>query len=67
MLTKNNWSYSQLSGKLERNIVKRLTLTRKQTERNTRKKLPRSYHLIMSIFSSFHFVAVMNILTSIRS
>ena len=30
MLTKNNWSYSQLSCKLERNIVKRLTLTRKR-------------------------------------
>ena len=66
MLTKNNWSYSQLSCKLERNIVKRLTLTRKQTERNTRKKLSRSYHLIMSIFSLFHCFASIKILALIR-
>ena len=67
-LTKNNWSHSQLSYKIERNIMnsKWLTLTGKQAQRNTPKKLSRSYHLIMSIFSSFHFVAVMKILASKR-
>ena len=52
-LTKNNWSHSQLSYKLGRNILKWLTLTAKQKETNTRSKLSRSYHLIMSIFSLF--------------
>ena len=58
------WSYQKrlrlivhLSRKLEKNIVNWLTLTGKQKERNTRKKLSRTYHLIMSIFSLFDFVA----------
>ena len=62
-LTKNNWSDRQLSYKLERNIVKGLTLTGKQTKRNTRRNFSKGYHLIMSIFSSFHFVVVMKILS----
>ena len=64
--TKNYWSHSQLSCNLERNIVKLLILTGKQTERNTRRKLSTTYSLIMSIFSSFHFVASMKMLASIR-
>ena len=46
-------------------IVNWLTITGKETERNTRKKLSRSYHMIMSIFSLFHFVSFMKILASI--
>ena len=49
-LKKNNSSHSEISCNLERNIVKCLTLTGKQIERNTRKKLSTTYHLIMSIF-----------------
>ena len=49
-LTKNNSSHSELSYNLEGNIVKGVTLTGKQTERNTRKKLSTTYHVIMSIF-----------------
>ena len=64
-LTKNNWSHSQRSFNLERNIVKRLTLTGKQTKRNIRKKLSRNYHRITSIFSLFHFFSSMKILASI--
>ena len=65
-LTKNTSSHSQLSYKLEKkNIVKWLTLTGKETKRNTRKKLSRSNHLMMSIFSLFRFIASMKILTSI--
>ena len=72
-LTKNNSSHSQLSYNLERNIVKWLTLTAKETEtqgnwkanRNTQKKLSPSYHLIISIFSLFHFVASMKLLALI--
>ena len=65
-LSKNSSCHSHLSYKVERNIVKRFTLTGKQTERNTRKKFSRTYHLIMSIFSLFHFVTSMKILASIR-
>ena len=64
-LTKNTSSLSQLSYKLEKDIVKLLTLTGKETQRNTRKKLSRTYHLIMSIFSLFYFVGSMKILASI--
>ena len=56
-LTKNKSSYGQLCYQIERNIVKRPTLTGKQTERNTRKNLSKNYHLIMSIFSLFNFVS----------
>ena len=63
-LTKNNSCHSILSYNLERNIVKRLTLTGKQTERITRKKLSTTYHMIMSIFSLFHFAAFMKIFPS---
>ena len=66
-LTKNNSCHSQLSHNLERNIVKCLTLTRKQTERNTRKKFCTTYYLIMSIFSLLHSVASMKLLASIRA
>ena len=66
-LTKNNSSHSQSSYNLERNRVKRLTLTGKQTERNTRKKLSTTCYLIMSIFSLLHFVASMKLLASIRA
>ena len=64
---KNNSSHSQLSYNLERNIVKRLTLTAKQTENNTRKKSSTTYHMIMSIFSLLHFVASIKRLASIRA
>ena len=52
-LTKKNSSHSHFSYKLERNIVKLITFTGKQTKKNTRKKHSRSYHLIfmMCIFS----------------
>ena len=52
-LRKKNSSHSHSSYKLERNIVKLITFTGKQTKKNTRKKHSRSYHLIimMSIFS----------------
>ena len=43
-----------------------LTSTGKQRETNTRKKLSKSNHLIMSLFTLFHFVASMEIWTSIR-
>ena len=65
-LTKNNSYHSQVSYNLERNIVNLLTLTGKQTERSTRKKLSTSYHLIMSLLSLFLFVASMKLLSSIR-
>ena len=68
-LTKNNRSHSQLSFKLETNMhcdLRYCSLTGKQRERNTGKKLSRSYNLIMSIFSSFHVFAVMKILVTIR-
>ena len=42
-LTKNNSYHSQLSDNLERNIVKLLTSTGKQTERNTQRKLSTTY------------------------
>ena len=65
-LRKNNSCHSQLSYKLERNIVKLLTLAGKQTERITQKKLSTIYHVILSIFSLFHFYASMKPLASIR-
>ena len=65
-LTKNTLSHSQLSCKLEKKVVNGLTLNRKETKRNTRKKISRTYHLIMSIFSLVHFVASMKILALIR-
>ena len=67
-VTKNNRSHSQLSFKLEKKHcnLSYCTLTGKQRERNTGNKLSRSYNLIMSIFSSFHFVAVMKIVATIR-
>ena len=65
-LIKNNSCESQLSYNLERNIVKRLTLTGKQTERITQRKLSTMYHVIMSIFSLFHFVASIKPFASIR-
>ena len=65
-LTKNNSCHSQLSHNLERNIVKLLTLTGKQTERSPRKKLSTTFHVIMSLFSLFHFVTSMKLLASIR-
>ena len=58
--------HSQLSYNLERNIVKLLTLTGKQTERTIQKKLSTIYHLIMSVFYLFYFLAFMNLLASIR-
>ena len=61
-LTKNTSCHSQLSCNLERNIVKLLTLTGKQTERTIQKKLSTIYHLIMSVFYLFYFLAFMNIL-----
>ena len=64
-LTKKEFSHSQLSYNLERNIVKCLTLNGKQTERNTRKKISLTYLLIMCIFSLFHFVAFMKLLALI--
>ena len=64
-LTKNNSYHSQLSDNLERNIVKLLTLTGKQTERNTQRKPSTTYQLITSIFSLFHFVASMKLLVLI--
>ena len=65
-LTKNNSCHGQLSYNLERNIVKLLTLNGKKTERNTRKKLCTTCHLIMSIFSLCHFDASMKLLALIR-
>ena len=41
--------------------LKWLTLTEKETQRNIRKKLSRTYLLIMCIFSLFHFVASIKI------
>ena len=64
-LTKNNSYHSQLSDNLERNIVNLLTLTGKQTERNTQRRLSTTYQLIMSIFSLFHFVASVKLLVLI--
>ena len=64
-LTKNNSYHSQLSDNLERNIVNLLTLTGKQTERNTQRKLSTTYQLIMSIFPLFHFVASVKLLVLI--
>ena len=61
-LTKNNMYRSKLSYNLQRNIVNLLTLTGKQTERNTQRKLSTTYQLIMSIFSLFHFVASVKLL-----
>ena len=66
-LTKNTSSHSQLCYKLEKkNIVKCLTITGKETQRNTPKKLSTTCHVITSIFSLFNFVASMKILASIR-
>ena len=66
-LTKNSSSHSRISYKLEKkNIVKGLILTGKETQRNSRKKVSTTYHLIMSIFSLCYFVASMKILASIR-
>ena len=64
-LTKNNSYHSQLSDNLKRDLVKLLTLTGKQRERNTQRKLSTTYQLIMSIFSLFHFVASMKLLVLI--
>ena len=64
-LKKDNSSRSQLSYKLKK-IVKRFTLTGKQTERNKGKKLSRSYLLIKSIFFLFHFVASIKLVASNR-
>ena len=65
-LTKDNSSRSQLSYELKRKIVTRLTLTRKQTERNKRKKLSRTYLLIKSISFLFHFVASIKLVAANR-
>ena len=65
-LTKDNSSRSHLSYKLKRKIVKRLTLTGNQTERNKRKKLSTTYLLIKSIFFLFHFVASIKLVASNR-
>ena len=64
-LKKDNSSRSQLYYKLKK-IVKRFTLTGKQTERNKRKKLSRTYLLIKSIFFFFHFVASIKLVASNR-
>ena len=61
-LRKNNSYHSQLFYNLERDIVKCVALTGKQTERNTRIKLSTIYHGIMSIFSLFHFIASIKLL-----
>ena len=53
LLMKSDSSYSQLSSKLERNIVNRFTLTGKQTEMNTQRKLSNPDHVIISIFLCF--------------
>ena len=66
-LTKNTSSHNRLSYKLEKqNVVKRLNITGKETQRNTRKKLSKTCHVITFIFSLFHFVVSMKILASIR-
>ena len=65
-LTKDNSSRSQLSYKLKRKIVKRLTLTGKQRERHKQKKLSRTYLLIKSFFFLFHFVASIKLVASNR-
>ena len=65
-ITKNNSCHSQLSYSLKRKIVKWLTLSGKETERITEKKLSTIYHLKMSIFFLFHFVASIKPLASIR-
>ena len=64
-LTKNTSSHGQPFCKVERNIAMCLTLIWKETQRNTPKKLSRTYHLIMSIFSLFHFVAFMKLFATI--
>ena len=61
-LTNNTSSRSQPSHKLEKEIVKRLTLIEKKTPRNTLKKTSRTYHVKMFFFSLIHFVASMKIL-----
>ena len=67
-LTKNTSSHSQLSYKLgkKKHCKVNYINSKKKAERNTRKKFSRTYHLIMSIFSLFHFVASMKTLASIR-
>ena len=56
-LTKKHSSHSHLSYNLKRKTKKWPTLTGKQTEGNTWKKRARTYHLMMPIFSLFHFVS----------
>ena len=65
-LTKNALCHSQLSISYKKKKHWKVTLTGNETKRNTRKKLSTIYHLIMSIFSSFHFVCSMKILALIR-
>ena len=58
---KNTSSDSKIFRKLEKeNIGKWLTLTGKESQGNTRKKLSRAYHLIVSIFSLFLFIFGLN-------
>ena len=52
-LTKNNSCHSQLSYNLKRNFVKWHTLTGKETERNTRKKVNLSSDNVYFFFASF--------------
>ena len=63
-LTKNTSPHSQLFIRLKKKEHCKVSYF--NWKGNTRKKLSRFYHLIMSIFSLFHFVASMKILASIR-
>ena len=59
--------HSQLSYKLERNIVNYLRHELESKEKRTHeRKLSKSNHLIMSLFTLFYFVASMEIWVSIR-
>ena len=67
MLTINNLSLSQLCCILaEKNHRKVTYLKWKANRKEHRKKLSTNHHLIMSMFSLFHFVAFMTFLALIR-
>ena len=57
----NTSSNNQLSYKLEKQNCKVSYLNWKGNTKNKRKKVSRTYHLVMSIFRLFHFFACMKI------
>ena len=64
-LTKTIWSHSQLSYKARKKHCRVSYLKGKANRKEHMEDSSRTYHLIMSTFSLFHFVALMKILASI--